>query len=186
MALFVVFLPIQVVVLLVTAYALQQSLRRTTRHIVHKNSHRMDGSYSAKRHEIEIQSLTRAGYKILRGLCFIFLVCTLTGLVVVGLCALGSDWELVTPDDKPIFNFAVDSAIVKFINEWQWQLLAAYVVLAFVVFPPYIRNLYQTVLNRFSAHANSRFIDYYRMESVAMMERSELSIRPESERSGRI
>lgn len=164
MLLLFVFLQIQGLVLVVIAYVLRQYFRASVDETCNSNSIRIDGSYSQRRHNIELESIKHSTLTIFRGLATIFLLTAvvevLFALVCCGLWGLGPIPDVGQSQVDPLANLA----LVTFINEWQWPLILGYTLLSIAVFPPYFLYLSRSALERYQRRAKGRFQQYCQRE----------------------
>ncbi|MEQ1905607.1 MAG: hypothetical protein ABL888_15570 [Pirellulaceae bacterium] len=164
MSTLLVFLQIQALASVVVAAVLWYSMRRSVRRIIEKNCRRLDGTYSERRKLIELQSLNRAGLSIVGALLFLFAITILFGMLIVGLTFTQIEWRDFETPNPEWFSPRVDQAVVDFLNKWQWQLIATYVVILFVFFPLCLSYAYQHALQKYRRRANLRFQQYYQQE----------------------
>ncbi|MEQ1906624.1 MAG: hypothetical protein ABL888_20735 [Pirellulaceae bacterium] len=85
-------------------------------------------------------------------------------MLIVGLTFTQIEWRDFETPNPEWFSPRVDQAVVDFLNKWQWQLIAAYVVILFVVFPLCLSYAYQHALQKYRRRANLRFQQYYQQE----------------------
>jgi hypothetical protein len=164
MLLLLVFLQFQALSLVIVALVLRQSLKQSVTDICENNSTRMDGSYSERRHAIEVESIKQATYSIWGGLATIFVLSSVFELLVAGICC--GIWGLgpAQVSGDPLNDPLADFAIVTFINVWQWPMIIGFSVLTIVMLPPYVLYLFRNAQDQYRRRANARFQQYYQMQ----------------------